>query len=263
MLVEDFMLLANKSVAKFIAQKSKNEIPFIYRVHDLPNPDRLADFATFAKELGFNMKLNTPNQISKSFNQLYKASASNEQLKLLEPLAIRTMAKAEYTTENIGHYGLAFDFYTHFTSPIRRYSDVLVHRILDKNLHGEHRVDKEDLEQKAKHISLQERKATDAERESVKYKQVEYIEDHVGDVFEGVINGMIDRGIFVELIDSKAEGMVSFDRMDEPFEMQENRLKAVGKKTGKTLHFGQQVSVQILSADLDRRQIEMKLVESN
>lgn len=261
MMIEDFMLLANKSVARFIAKKPSPEVPFIYRVHDEPNPDKLADFALFAKELGYRMNLNTPAEIAKSFNGLYEAAKTNEQLKMLEPLAIRTMSKAEYTSNNIGHYGLAFDHYTHFTSPIRRYSDVLVHRYLDKNLKGTFRVSKEQLEVKAKHISLQERKATDAERESVKYKQVEYIRGHIGEEFDGVISGMIDRGIFVKLQDSLVEGMVAFDRMDERFELAESRLKAFGKKSKRTLAMGEKVRVRIVSADLDTKQVEMSLVE--
>lgn len=260
MLIEDFMLLANKSVARFIAKKPGPEVPFIYRVHDEPNPEKLADFALFAKELGYQMNLNTPSEIAKSFNGLYEASKDNEQLKMLEPLAIRTMAKAEYTSNNIGHYGLAFEYYTHFTSPIRRYSDVLVHRYLDKNLKGTFRVNKEELEKKAKHISLQERKATDAERESVKYKQVEFIKGHIGEEFDGVISGMIDRGLFIKLKDSLVEGMVAFDRMDESFELADSRLKAFGKKSKRILAMGEKVRVRIVSADLDTKQVEMSFV---
>ncbi len=261
MMIEDFMLLANKSVARFIAKKPSPEVPFIYRVHDEPNPDKLADFALFAKELGYQMNLNTPSEIAKSFNGLYEAAKTNEQLKMLEPLAIRTMSKAEYTSNNIGHYGLAFEYYTHFTSPIRRYSDVLVHRYLDKNLKSTFRVNKEQLEIKAKHISLQERKATDAERESVKYKQVEYIRNHIGEEFDGVVSGMIDRGVFVKLQDSLVEGMVTFDRLDEPYELADSRLKAFGKKTKRIIAMGEKVSVRIISADLDTKQVEMSFVE--
>lgn len=260
MMIEDFMLLANKSVARFIAKKPQPEVPFIYRVHDEPNPDKLADFALFAKELGYQMNLNNPKEVAKSFNGLYEAAKTNEQLKMLEPLAIRTMSKAEYTSNNIGHYGLAFEYYTHFTSPIRRYSDVLVHRYLDKNLNGTFRVNKEELEKKAQHISLQERKATDAERESVKYKQVEYIRAHIGEEFEGTISGMIDRGVFVKLQDSLVEGMVTFDRLDEAFEVADSRLKAFGKRSKTVLAMGDHVRVVIVSADLDTKQVEMSFV---
>jgi len=262
LLIEDFMLLANKAVAKYIAKMDKPEVPFIYRVHDLPNPDKLADFALFAKELGYLMNMNTPKEIAKSFNGLYEAAKTNEQLKMLEPLAIRTMSKAEYTTDNIGHYGLAFDYYTHFTSPIRRYSDVLVHRYLDKNLNGNvFRTNKADLESKAKHISMQERNATTAERESVKYKQVEYIMAHVGEEFDGVVSGMIDRGLFVKLQDSLVEGMVGFNTMNEPYDIADSRLKATAKRSRSVITMGQKVRVRILSANLENKQVEMELVQ--
>ena len=262
MLIEDFMLLANREVATYIVKKSEGkEIPFVYRVHDLPNEEKVMDFARFAAEMGFKMHLDTPKQIAKSFNELSKAARTAEGLKMLEPLAIRTMAKAAYTTDNIGHYGLAFDNYTHFTSPIRRYSDVLVHRYLYKNLKATFRTDKEVLEAQCKHISAQERKAMTAERESVKYKQVEYIDQFVGQVLEGYVSGIIDRGIFIELLESKAEGLIGFDRLNDVFTLEEGRLKAVGKRTGQVFKMGDRLKVRILSTDLARRQIEMELVE--
>lgn len=264
LLIEDFMLLANREVATFIANKSKGqEVPFVYRVHDLPNMDKLADFARFALELGFKMDLQTPKQIAESFNSLAKEARTNEALRMLEPIAIRTMSKAVYTTDNIGHYGLGFLNYSHFTSPIRRYSDVLVHRLLEKNLEDTYRTNKEDLETKCKHISSQERKAMGAERESIKLKQVEYVDQYIGQTMDGRISGMIERGIFVELIESKAEGMIGFDRLGDAFEIGDSRLKAVGKRTGKVLKMGDNVRVKILSTDLARRQIEMELVESD
>ena len=260
MLIEDFMLLANREVATFIQKKSKSkEIPFVYRVHDLPNPEKVADFAAFAAELGFKMEVQTPRQIADSYNRLAKEARTNEALRMLESIAIRTMAKAIYTTNNIGHYGLAFENYTHFTSPIRRYSDVLVHRLLEKNLEDVYRADKEDLEAQCKHISSQERKAMDAERESIKYKQVEFVKQFIGQVMNGRISGMIDRGFFVELVDSKAEGMVGFDRFDEVFEIADDRLKATGQRSGKVLKMGDLVEVKILDADLSKRQIDMAL----
>ena len=262
MLIEDFMLLANKEVAKYINKKADgHEIPFVYRVHDSPDPDKIADFARFAMELGYKMDMQTPQQIADSFNNLAKAAKKDSTLKILEPLAIRTMSKAIYTTENIGHYGLGFDFYSHFTSPIRRYSDVLAHRILEKNLKGTYRVNKDELEEKCKHISSQERKAMDAERESIKYKQVEFIEKHIGEEFEGVISGMIDRGIFVELKANKCEGMVGFDTMNEPFDIADDRLSAKSLRSNKVLKMGDTIRVKILSADLVRKQIEMEIVE--
>jgi len=260
MLVEDFMLLANKMVATYIAKKSKPEIPFIYRIHDLPNPDKLADFALFARELGFNFRMDKPEQITESFNQLAIAAKENVALKLLEPLAIRTMAKAVYSTNNIGHYGLGFEYYTHFTSPIRRYSDVLVHRGLFKNLTEITREDKELLEQKAKHISDQEKKASEAERESTKYFQTLYISSFIGQEFDGVISGIIEKGIFVELLESKVEGLVTFDSMGELFYVPTSRLKATSRISGQEFFMGQSIRVKITAADPDTRRTDMELV---
>ena len=263
MLIEDFMLLANKEVATYIEEKGKGqEIPFVYRIHDFPDTEKVAEFARFAHELGFEMNVSTPQQIGQSYNRLTKAAKTNEALKILEPIAIRTMAKAEYSVNNIGHYGLGFGFYTHFTSPIRRYSDVLVHRVLEGNLDGRNlRTDKSRLEAQCKHISMQERKAMDSERESVKYKQAEFMRKHIGEVFEGYISGMLDRGIFVELKNSKCEGMVGFESMTESFEVENGRLRAKGRNTGKVFKMGDLVMVKIVSVDLSRRQIEMELAE--
>ncbi len=261
LLIEEFMLLANREVATYIHKKGQDhEIPFVYRIHDYPNPEKVAELSLFAKELGFQMQINTPKEVAESFNRLVAEAEKNEALKLLQPIAIRTMSKAEYSTNNIGHYGLAFDNYTHFTSPIRRYSDVLVHRILEQNLGGKTlRVEKDNLEERCKHISLQERKAMSAERESIKYKQVEFMEKHVGEVFEGYISGMIDRGVFVELKDSKCEGMVGFETMRESFDVEEGRLRAKGNKSGKMLKMGGLVKVRIRDTNLSKRQIDMEL----
>ncbi|MEO1261254.1 MAG: ribonuclease R [Bacteroidota bacterium] len=264
MLIEEFMLLANREVATFIYKKAegKAEIPFVYRVHDYPNPDKVAELAMFAKELGFEMHIGSPKEVAKSFNRLVKLAETDPGLHLLQPLAVRTMAKAVYSSNNIGHYGLAFDHYSHFTSPIRRYSDVLAHRILEKNLNeNEWRVNKGDLEEMCKHISAQERKAMEAERESIKYKQVEFMEKHVGEVFEGVISGIIDRGFFVEIVTNKCEGMVGFDTLSEAYDIDDSRLYARGKKTDRLLKMGDTVKVKILQTDLARRQINMGLVE--
>ncbi|KXK37168.1 MAG: ribonuclease R [Bacteroidetes bacterium OLB9] len=259
-LIEDFMLLANKRVATYIATKAQPEIPFIYRVHDLPNADKLEDFSLFAKELGFTFKLGKPDQIAASFNQLAEATLTNPILKLLEPLAIRTMAKAEYTTANIGHYGLGFDYYTHFTSPIRRYADVLVHRLLFKNLMSIYRDDKASLEQKAKHISEQEKKAAESERESNKYFQTLYISKFIGQEFDAIISGIIEKGIFAELNDSKVEGLVSFSSMGDVFTVPSSRLKAISRLTGTEFTMGQKIKVRIVAADPETRHVDMELV---
>jgi len=211
--------------------------------------------------MGFEVEYQTPRQIADSYNRLAKASKKDDALKMLQPMAIRTMAKAVYTTENIGHYGLAFDYYSHFTSPIRRYSDVLTHRILEKNLKETVRVKKAVLEEKCGHISNQERKAMTAERESIKFKQVEFIMEHVGEVFEGRISGMIDRGLFIELIESRCEGMVGFDTLYDNFDVAESRLRAVGRRTKEVFKMGQIVQVKVVDANLEKREIEMELVE--
>jgi ribonuclease R len=262
LLIEDFMLLANKEVATYMAKKDPAaEIPYIYRIHDVPNMDKLENFALFAREMGVKMNLDTPKNIAKSFDDLIKKAEKDENLKILMPIAIRTMAKAEYSSYNIGHYGLAFEYYSHFTSPIRRYSDVLAHRILFENLTKIKRFDKERLEDQCKYISKQERKAADAERESIKYKQVEYMKNHVGEEFDGIVSGMLERGIFVEIKGMMAEGMVPFERMSESFEVESSRLRAKGMRTGKIYKMGDSVRVRILKADMEKKQIEMGLAD--
>ncbi|MFN0034452.1 MAG: ribonuclease R [Saprospiraceae bacterium] len=283
LLIEDFMLLANKEVALFMQppaspptplQKERGAEtplslgeglgvrPFIFRIHDLPDMAKVADFARFAAELGFPIKVDTPKQIASSFNDLMKRSKTDDRLKLLEPLAIRTMAKAVYSPDNIGHYGLGFTHYSHFTSPIRRYSDVLAHRILERNLDGKtYRVDPAKLAEQCKHISNQERKAAEAERESIKYKQVEFMSTHIGEQFEGRVSGMIERGFFVELPDSKAEGLIEFKYLDDTYTLEEGNLRATGRRYKRTIKMGDRVHVRIAGVDLARRQIEMELVE--
>ena len=264
LLIEDFMLLANKEVALFMDNKGKDqqEVPFVYRIHDLPDMSKVADFARFAAELGHPLKVDTPRQIAQSFNDLMLAARKEERLKLLEPLAIRTMAKAVYSTNNIGHYGLGFSHYSHFTSPIRRYSDVLAHRILERNLEGRtYRIDKSKLEEQCKHVSNQERKAADAERESIKYKQAEFIRSRIGEVFEGIISGIIDRGFFVELPESKAEGLVDFRYLDDTYIVEEGNLRVTGRRSKRQFKMGDRINVIVTAVDLQKRQIEMELAE--
>ncbi|MEM1328701.1 MAG: ribonuclease R [Bacteroidota bacterium] len=263
MLIEEYMLLANKEVAAYISKKGKSaEIPYVYRVHDEPDPDKVADLVRFAKEMGVQIHAETPEQTARAYNKLAKQALTDENLKILEPLAIRTMAKAEYSTDNIGHYGLGFDYYSHFTSPIRRYSDVLAHRVLYENIDGRtKRVNKEQLEARCKHISRQERRANDAERESIKYKQVEFMKKRIGEVFEGQISGIVDRGIFVETLRSRCEGLVPFNRIWESFEMNRSGLSVRGKRTGMIYRMGDRVKVCVVGVDLRKRRIEMELVE--
>lgn len=275
LLIEDFMLLANKEVALYMQpplKKGKDDadsdkkggavVPFIFRVHDLPDMSKIADFARFALELGVPMKVDTPKQIANSFNELMKRARTDDRLKVLEPLAIRCMAKAVYSANNIGHYGLGFSHYSHFTSPIRRYSDVLAHRILERNLDGKtYRVDPAKLEEQCKHISNQERKAADAERESTKYKQAEFMSTRIGETFEGVVSGIIDRGFFVELAGSKAEGLVDFKYLDDTYTVEEGNLRATGRRYKRSFKMGDRVQVRIAAVDLAKRQVEMELVE--
>jgi ribonuclease R len=260
-LIEDFMLLANREVAAFIADKGKaegEEIPFVYRIHDEPNLEKVEDLARFARELGVQMDISTPMHIARSYNKLAEMAEQNQALRILEPIAIRTMAKAAYSTENIGHYGLAFEYYTHFTSPIRRYSDVWAHRILEEHLDGPaRRRNKTRLEEQCKHISKMERNAMEAERESIKYKQAEFMAKHVGQVFPGFIAGFSDRGVFVELKDSHCEGMVSFETFREPFELDGSRLRMRGVYSGAQYRIGDEILVRIVRTDLERRRIDM------
>ncbi len=266
MLIEDFMLLANQEVATYMVKKAerlKDLIPFVFRVHDEPNMEKVEELALFAEALGYKMDLRSPETIAKSYNELLSKADEDPMVKMIAPIAIRTMAKAIYTTENIGHYGLGFDNYTHFTSPIRRYADVLVHRILEANLEkgSLYKANPMKLEETCKHISAQERKAVTAERESIKYKQTEFMLDNVGEEYDGIINGLADFGVFVELTENYVEGMISYSDMDEPYDIGSGKLSITGRKTGKTLKMGDQLRVRIEDVDLDRRRIDMALVK--
>lgn len=265
MLVEDFMLLANKRVAMYVGKPHPNlaRIPFVYRVHDEPDMGKVADFANFAGAFGVKIQVNTPAEVAKAFNDLQRIAQEKPELSMLAPLAIRTMAKAEYSTNNIGHYGLGFEYYTHFTSPIRRYSDVLVHRLLYDNLDLDRpkRADEKALSDQCLHISRQERKATDAERQSIKYKQVEYMQNHIGSEFKGVINGFSDRGMFIEMPETLCEGMVAFETMDDNYTLDETRLVAIGKRTGRRLKIGDVIRVIVAGTNLQKRQIDLQAVE--
>ncbi len=267
LLIEDLMLLANETIARFGSKvdKDRKKYPFVYRVHDKPDPAKLQQFTTIAARFGYQVSFDAedPKQISATLNTLLKKVAGKPEQNLLEQMAIRSMAKASYTTKNIGHYGLAMEFYTHFTSPIRRYPDVLVHRLVHELLtHKTISIDVNDLESRCKTSSTMERKAMDAEREAIRYKQVEYLLDKIGNEYEGIITGVIARGIFVEMKDLLCEGMVNTDRMgDEDFVFDEAQVTLKGRRSGKRYTLGQPVRVRVFDATLATRKIDLELLE--
>jgi ribonuclease R len=263
-LIEEFMLLANKTVAENISkiQINKQPLPFPYRIHDQPDPEKLAPFVQYAKKYGHGFDASSPEKISASFNQLLEDAKGKPEQHVLEQLGIRTMAKAVYSTQNIGHYGLAFDFYCHFTSPIRRYPDVLVHRVLQTVLDNKPVVDKK-MEEKCKHSSDRERAAMECERASNKYKQVEFMLDYVGDTFEGVVSGVSSFGFWVETLAHKCEGLVSIVGLSEfdDFRHIESDYSLVGKRSGRTFKMGDKVFIKVVAANLDKRQLDYEWVQ--
>ena len=260
LLVEEFMLLANQQVGTFMSNRDKPDVPFIYRIHDLPDEDKMTDFALMLKAMGFQFYMDSPQAIKASIKRLNDAAKEDEALKMIQPMAIRIMSKAMYSTDNIGHFGLGFQYYTHFTSPIRRYSDVLAHRILQDNLNKITRYNKQELEAECIHISNQERKAMEAERDSIKYKKAEFMKRHIGEEFNGIVSGIIDRGVFVQIIENQCEGMVPFDRFDEDYDVAESRLEAVARQSGEVLKIGHKLRVKIVDVDVSRAEIDMDLV---
>lgn len=263
-LIEEFMLLANRTVAKHISTlRGEKEAPtFVYRVHDTPDAEKLADLAEFVGRLGY--KINTtgsPDKIAKSLNDLLDKVQGKPEEELIETLTIRTMAKAIYQTDNIGHYGLAFPYYTHFTSPIRRHPDMMVHRLLTHYMHGGKSLNKAEIEEICKYDSEQERRATEAERTSIKYKQVEYMQNHLGEVFDGVISGVKEFGVFVELEANGVEGLVPIRDMDDDYyELDERTYSLVGYNTKRRYALGDKLTIRVARADLDRRQLDFELV---
>lgn len=265
LLVEDFMLLANETVAKFGSKlnKTKKNGPFVYRVHDSPDPQKLEMFSAVASRFGYKVTFDDPKGAAETLNTLLKKVQGRPEQNTIETMAIRSMAKASYTTANIGHYGLAMDYYTHFTSPIRRYPDVLVHRLLEQILsNSDQMIDREELESRCKNSSLMERKAMDAEREAVKYKQIEFLQDKLGEEFEGIITGVIARGIFVEMTENKCEGMVSIEMLgEEDFIYDEKMVRLTGARSRKKFELGDKVKVKVITADIILRRIDLGLAE--
>lgn len=259
-LVEEFMLLANRRVAEFIG-KQKPKKPFVYRVHDLPDEDKLINLKNIASNLGYQLNLESKN-INGSLNNLLQESNGKREQQLIDTLTIRSMSKAVYTTENIGHYGLAFEHYTHFTSPIRRYPDVLVHRLVASYMNEHNQINPKALEEACIHSSNREQLATKAERDSIKYMQVKFMEDKIDQSFNGVISGVTDRGIYVEIIENKCEGLVKISEIKgDYFIYDEQSHSLVGEKTQKNYQLGDLVQITVKKADLLRRQLDFILTE--
>ena len=267
-LIEEFMLLANRTVAELIgspAGKREKARTFVYRVHDVPDPDKMQEFATFVRHFGYSLDISARTTTAHSLNRLLSDVKGTPQQDMIELLAVRSMAKAVYSTDNIGHYGLAFRFYTHFTSPIRRYPDIMVHRLLKQYLKGKAEAPKEETEERCRHCSEQEQLAVAAERASVKYKQAEFMQSYIGKEFDGIITGVTDWGVYVELVENKCEGLVPMrvisDFYHDWFFLDESSFFIEGTQTGVKLSLGAPLRVSITQADLEKRQLDFAIVK--
>ena len=262
-LIEEFMLLANKKVAEFIGNK-KPQKTFIYRVHDEPNDSKLAALQGIVSRFGYKLNFQDRKSISTSLNNLLKGVNGKKEQNLVDTLTIRTMSKAEYTTNNIGHYGLAFDYYSHFTSPIRRYPDVMTHRLLQYYLDGKKSANQEVYEEKCKHSSNMEYLATKAERNSIKYMQIKFMQDHKDQEFIGVISGVTDWGIYVEIIENKCEGMVRVSSIkDDHYIFDQSEYALIGRNTKNVYQLGDEVVVKVKDADLVKKHLDFHLIGKN
>lgn len=262
-LIEEFMLLANKRVATFVydVKKGTDRNTFVYRIHDFPDPEKVQDFAIFARQFGHNLHIDEKS-ISRSLNKLMDEIEGKPEQNILQQLAVRSMAKAKYSTEQKGHFGLAFPHYSHFTSPIRRYPDMMVHRLLQHYLDKGQSVNKAEYELKCIHSSEREKRAADAERASIKYKQVEFMTYAEDKDYKGLVSGVTEWGLYVEIIETKCEGMIRMaDLDDDYYDFDEKRYRIVGRKRGKVFTLGDSIVVRIKKTDIDRRLIDLVLVD--
>ncbi len=268
-LIEEFMLLANRNVAEHVGkvervkgQKPQNAKTFVYRVHDEPNPEKLNTFVEFVSKLGFKMKVGSRKALADSYNRLFEQIAGRGEEYMIDNIAIRTMSKAYYSTDNIGHYGLAFPFYTHFTSPIRRYPDLMVHRLLESYLAGGASANANEYEEYCKHCSLMEKKAADAERASVKYKQAEFLSDKIGKVFQANISGVSKWGLYAEIEGNKCEGMIPIGSLKGDYYMlDEDNYQVIGRRYGRCYKLGDPVYIRVKAVDMLKKQIDFVLVD--
>ena len=243
--------------------KGKTKKTFVYRIHELPDPDKMQNFATFIRRFGYNLKTEgTKTDVSKGINHLLDTVQGKPEENLIETVAIRAMQKAKYSTDNVGHYGLAFDYYTHFTSPIRRYPDMMVHRLLERYLAGGRSVIKKKYEEMCEHCSSMEQVAANAERASIKYKQVEFMSDKLGKVYDGVISGVTEWGLYVELNENKCEGLVPMrDLDDDYYEFDEKNYCLIGRRSKRQYRLGDPITIRVAQANLERKQLDFQLVE--